>query len=138
MTAFFADTFYWISLTSPEDAAHSTAAAFDLSKQGAALVTTEEVLTEFLTFFGNKGPFLRMGAVAVVRSILRDQTIRVLPQTHETFLTGFEIYAARPDKGYSLTDCISMETMRREGFIEALTNDRHLEQEGFRAIFRDS
>ena len=30
-----------------------------------------------------------------------------------------------------------MQTMRREGLIEALTNDRHFEQEGFRALFRD-
>jgi predicted nucleic acid-binding protein len=42
----------------------------------------------------------------------------------------------RPDKGYSLTDCISMGTMRREAITEVLTNDRHFEQEGFRALFR--
>jgi len=29
-----------------------------------------------------------------------------------------------------------METMRKEGLTEALTNDRHFEQEGFRALFR--
>ncbi len=31
-----------------------------------------------------------------------------------------------------------MQTMRREGLTEALTNDRHFEQEGFQALFRDS
>jgi len=31
-----------------------------------------------------------------------------------------------------------MLTMRREGLTVALTNDRHFEQEGFRALFRDS
>jgi len=31
-----------------------------------------------------------------------------------------------------------MQTMREEGLTEALTNDRHFEQEGFRALFRDS
>jgi predicted nucleic acid-binding protein len=29
-----------------------------------------------------------------------------------------------------------MQTMRREGLTEALTNDRHFEQEGFNALFR--
>ncbi len=53
------------------------------------------------------------------------------------FLSGFDLYRARPDKGYSLTDCISMQIMRREGLTDALTNDRHFEQEGFRALFRD-
>jgi predicted nucleic acid-binding protein len=31
-----------------------------------------------------------------------------------------------------------MQTMRHEGLTEALTNDRHFEQEGFHALFRDS
>jgi predicted nucleic acid-binding protein len=29
-----------------------------------------------------------------------------------------------------------MQTMRREGLTEVLTNDRHFEQEGFHALFR--
>jgi predicted nucleic acid-binding protein len=41
------------------------------------------------------------------------------------------------DKGYRLTDCISMQTMHREGLTDILTNDKHFEQEGFRAPFRD-
>ena len=45
------------------------------------------------------------------------------------------MYKARPDKGYSLTDCISMNTMRAEGMAEVLTNDVHFRQEGFRALF---
>jgi predicted nucleic acid-binding protein len=31
-----------------------------------------------------------------------------------------------------------MQTMRKEGLTEVLTNDEHFEQEGFRALFRDS
>jgi predicted nucleic acid-binding protein len=62
----------------------------------------------------------------------------VIPQSHESFLAGLDLYRARPDKGYSLTDCVSMQAMRREGLRDALTNDRHFEQEGFRALFRDS
>ena len=63
-------------------------------------------------------------------------TVLVVPQGRESFLAGLELYRARPDKGYSLVDCISMYTMRQEGITEALTNDRHFEQEGFRALFR--
>jgi predicted nucleic acid-binding protein len=50
--------------------------------------------------------------------------------------SGLALYQVRPDKGYSLTDCISMQTMRREGMTDALTSDWHFEQEGFRALFR--
>jgi uncharacterized protein len=81
-----------------------------------------------------------------VRGILVASTVSVVPQSHESFLDGLSLYESRPDKGYSLTDCIiirrswriSMQAMRRERLSEALTNDRHFEQEGFRALFRDS
>jgi predicted nucleic acid-binding protein len=56
----------------------------------------------------------------------------------DCFYPEMALCEARPDKGYSLVDCISMQTMRTEGLTEALTNDRHFEQEGFRAPFRDS
>jgi uncharacterized protein len=62
--------------------------------------------------------------------------IRLIPQSHDTFRAGLALYRARPDKGYSLTDCISMQTMLREGLTVVLTNDGHFEQEGFRALFR--
>jgi predicted nucleic acid-binding protein len=45
------------------------------------------------------------------------------------------LYEQRPDKAYSLTDCISMQVMRREGLTEVLTNDHHFIQEGFRVLF---
>ena len=41
---------------------------------------------------------------------------------------------ARPDKTYSLCDAISFVLMRRQGIQEALTTDRHFEQEGFRKL----
>ena len=62
----------------------------------------------------------------------------MIPQTRSSLLSGMALYGARPDKAYSLTDCISMQTMRREGLTDVLTNDRHFEQEGFRALFRDA
>ena len=62
-------------------------------------------------------------------------TITIHRQSRATFLTGLALYEARPDKGYSLTDCISMETMRQEGITEILTHDNHFTQEGF-AILR--
>jgi predicted nucleic acid-binding protein len=70
--------------------------------------------------------------------ILASSVIRVIPQSRESFLAGLQLYRACPDKGYSLVDCISMQTMRKEGLTEVLTNDWHFEQEGFRALFRDS
>jgi len=67
---------------------------------------------------------------------LRIEKVRVIPQSHDSFLSGMALYGARLDKGYSLTDCVSMAAMRREGLSDVLTNDKHFEQEGFRALFR--
>jgi len=133
----FADTAYWIALTNPEDQHARDVLRFDDLFAGGSVYTTEEVLAELLTFFAGD-LWLRSRAVETVREILSDPAVHIIPQSHESFVSGFDLYAARPDKGYSLTDCISMQTMRREGLTEALTNDRHFEQEGFRALFRDS
>jgi hypothetical protein len=51
----FADTFYWIALANPTDAFHHAAKTFDLKWPNAALVTTDEVLSEFLNYFADKG-----------------------------------------------------------------------------------
>ena len=136
MKAVFADTFYWVALTNPDDTRYRDAMAFDRVLANATVVTTDEVLSEFLTFFA-AGPWGRGRAVATVQRLLVHPGIRIVPQSRASFLAGLELYRARPDKGYSLTDCISMQTMRREGLTEALTNDRHFEQEGFRALFRE-
>jgi hypothetical protein len=47
-----------------------------------------------------------------------------------------ELYAERPDKGWSLTDCIFFVVMRQQGIIQALTGDHHFEQAGFSALLK--
>jgi predicted nucleic acid-binding protein len=138
MKAFFADTFYWIAFTNIQDKAHEKAKAFTLSVTPGMIVTTEEVLTEYLNYFGGWGTRFRRKATVNVQNLRDSQTVEVVPQTAASFLAGLDLYRARPDKGYSLTDCISMQTMRNEGITDALTNDVHFEQEGFRALFRDA
>jgi predicted nucleic acid-binding protein len=134
--AVFANTFYWVALANPGDSRYQDAGALDDALANSRIFTTDEVLAEFLTFFA-ADPWLRKRAAETVRALLCDPDIRVIPQSRESFLAGLDLYAARPDKGYSLADCISMDAMHREGLTEVLTNDRHFEQEGFRALFRD-
>lgn len=137
MKPLFADTFYWIAVTNPKDSEHQRVMDFDRALGTRTIVTTDEVLTEFLAFCASDSQ-LRVAAAHVVQDILASEDVRTLPQTHRSFLGSLELYRTRLDKAYSLTDCISMQTMRREGLTEVLTNDRHFEQEGFRALFRDS
>jgi len=137
MTALFADTFYWVALADFSDSAHQRALAITAERSASAIITTDEVLGEYLTFFASASGTLRRRAATSVQRILANPVIRVIPQSRASFLAGLDLYTQRPDKGYSLVDCISMQTMRKEGLTEALTNDRHFEQEGFRALFRD-
>jgi uncharacterized protein len=136
MNAVFADTFFWIAFTNVQDEAHERAKAYTRSTTIGTICTTEEVLTEYLNYFAGWGVNLRHKAALNVQNILDTPTVRVIDQTSSSFLTGLALYRARLDKGYSLTDCISMETMRSEGITDVLTNDGHFAQEGFRAIFR--
>jgi predicted nucleic acid-binding protein len=50
------------------------------------------------------------------------------------FDAGLELYSRRPDKEWSLTDCISFVVMEEHGLTEALTTDHHFEQAGFTAL----
>lgn len=137
MTKVFADTFYWVALTNRDDQWHQRVTAFSSTLGSAQIFTIDEVFVEFLAYFGTFGPLLRAKAAAVVRSAQSNPRMLVLPQTRDSFMQGLALYEARSDKGYSLTDCISMSHMRREGIQDVLTHDEHFVQEGFRALFRD-
>ncbi len=136
MQVVFADTFYWIALTNTDDLIHQQALSLSRTLGSARLITTEEVLDEYLAYFSGARRSVREHAGTMVASLIDNRKITVIPQSHESFMAGLKLYRARPDKGYSLTDCISMETMTREELTDVLTNDRHFEQEGFRALFR--
>jgi predicted nucleic acid-binding protein len=114
---------------------HVTAQSFTSS---SAVCTTEEVLTEYLNYFAAWGPNFRRKASMNVQIMRETSTVQIVQQTPASFSAGFELYQARLDKGYSLTDCISMEIMRKKGIADVLTNDAHFEQEGFHALFRRS
>lgn len=96
-----------------------------------SLVTTDEVLSEFLAFFAARGMYWRREAVKVVRKICNHSQIEVIPQSRASFLSGLALYENRLDKDFSLADCISMAVMRERGISEVLTHDHHFEQEGF-------
>ena len=135
MPWYFVDTFYWVALSDPRDQWHARVLAFSRSLSDYHLYTVDEVLAEYLTFYSASRPHVRADAVQTVRDILRDPHITVMPQSHASFLDAFALYASRLDKQYSLTDCVAMQAMRREGLTDVLTNDHHFTQEGLHILF---
>lgn len=134
MRLVFADTLYWVATAWPRDPWHTLAREARERLGSVQLVTTEEVLTEFLNTMAGAGPFARRQAVGIVHDIQTDEGVTVLPQSHASFLAGLDLYERRPDKAYSLVDCVSMVAMRERGMADALTNDHHFAQEGFHAL----
>ena len=59
--------------------------------------------------------------------------MEVVPASADWLNTGVNLFAARPDQTWSLTDCISFSVMTQRNLTDALTADRHFEQAGFRA-----
>ena len=135
MRMLFVDTFFWVASINPRDSWYSQVNETFNSIQPCILVTTEEVLTELLNFYSSAGRQLRQRAIGLVEEILASPDIEVMPQTHQSFLEGVSLYGRRLDKGYSLPDCISMNTMRQLNITEALTRDKHFAQEGFTILF---
>jgi uncharacterized protein len=98
-----------------------------------SLVTTEAVLIEVLAAFSDRGAFFRQKTIEFLRSAQVQLDVEI-ELTHDLFEAGVHLYEQRPDKEYSLVDCISMVVMRERGILEVLTHDHHFEQEGFRLL----
>jgi predicted nucleic acid-binding protein len=135
MKAVFADSHYWIARVKPGDQWADAAKAARSSLGDVIIVTTDEVLTEFLTAL-SRGDRMRKQAAKMVRAIMGNPNVRVIPQTRDSFLKGLALYENRSDKEYSLTDCISMNVMRTESLVEVLTHDHHFEQEEFTVLIK--
>ncbi|MCI0457911.1 MAG: PIN domain-containing protein [Gemmataceae bacterium] len=133
MNAVFADTFYFIALLSTSDEGHAQAVEWTRQFTGR-IVTTEWVLTELADGLATSRQ--RTQFEATRRKLLTGVSTEVVPLDRALYEQGVALYVARPDKEWSLTDCISFVVMQQEGIYEALTGDHHFEQAGFVALLK--
>lgn len=129
MRRYFADTWFFLAILDRRDSHHARARRLSLTISDALLVTHDAVLSEVLAHFADDGVHSRARTVEAVRYALR--TYDVLPSDRPLFLAALDRYAARPDKEYSLVDCMSMIVMEQRGIRHVLSNDHHFEQAGF-------
>jgi hypothetical protein len=133
MNRTFADSFYFFAVLNPTDGAHQRALEF-ATRHEEPIVTTAWVLTELadgLAVTTHRAAFSRL-----VARLKADPENEIVPPTEELMARGIELYDARPDKQWSLTDCISFLVMQERQISEALTGDHHFEQAGFRALLK--
>src|SRR5216684_9216127 len=118
----FADSFYFFALANPNDPAHARAHAFTKSYLGR-LITTGWVLTEVGD--GWAKPIHHRAFLSALFAELRaNPDVRIVPCTDQLLQEGIDFFDQRPDKEWSLTDCISFVVMHKEGITEALTGDK--------------
>ena len=128
----FADTFALLAWLNPRDAMHPEVSNY-LDGFTGRLLTTEWVLMEVADALS--APEIRSTTVGFLKAVRSDPFFEVVGYDPEVYQAGFQLFANRQDKAWSLTDCISFQVMNDHGLSEALTADRHFEQAGFRAVF---
>src|SRR5439155_26181996 len=122
MTPVFADTFFFLALINRRDAAHAKAVAV-ATVQTRPLITTAWVLTELADGLATTPD--RHLFQTILADLEQEPRATVVPPTQELFDRGVRLYVARPDKEWSLTDCISFLVMEERNITEALTADHH-------------
>ena len=131
MTRIFADSYFFFAILNPRDPAHAKAMDFSRRNRGP-LVTTAWVLTELAD--GLASTPRRQTFRQVMEDIQAHRANLIVSASAELFGKGVDLYNARPDKQWSLTDCISFIVMSEQRITDALTADHHFEQAGFTAL----
>ena len=127
----FADTSFWIALVIKQDQYHAKAQAWS-QRVGGRIFTTASVLLETANALAR--PSWRAHAVALIDHLLARPDVVVQELIPDHWQLGWDLYRNRPDKAWSLTDCISFLVMQEQKLTDALSADEHFRQAGFRAI----
>ncbi len=133
MAPVFADTAYYLALLNPRDALHPRSL-----EQSRALIspvlTTAWVVQELAD--GLSSPKSRGAFLSFLETLEADENTTLIEPDPALWRRGLALYRTRPDKAWSLTDCISFIVLTDHGLTDALTGDHHFEQAGFRALSR--
>jgi predicted nucleic acid-binding protein len=131
MREVFADTYYFVALLNDKDSAHSKVVDFS-NRYSGQIVTTEWVLVELGDAFCRS--HWRPTFLSTLERLHESSQITVVEATHSCFERAVRLFASRPDKNWSLTDCTSFLVMEDRSISEALTADQHFAQAGFAVL----
>lgn len=131
MKRLFVDTSGWLAIVNSGDALYAVASKIYRQRfvAGWHFTTHSGVMLEV----GNSMSAVRSRKLAVQlkETLGTSARMNVVPVTEELYEAGWQFYAARPDKDWSIVDCISFVLMQERGLTEAFTADHHFEQAGF-------
>lgn len=99
------------------------------------MLTHNYVLAELVALAMVRG-FSRSTVLSYIFELLRNSDVQVVWIDEPLHREAMNLLLERKDKTYSLCDSVSFVLMRRQGIMEALTTDKHFEQEGFVRLLR--
>jgi predicted nucleic acid-binding protein len=130
----FIDTGYLISALDPSDRFHNRAVAWGQVLTRQPQVTSTAVVLELFNYFS--GTYRRPYLASALQTLLASPGFDLVHVDRDLWDRGLALFDARPDKHWSLTDCISFTLMTDRGITRALAYDHHFEQAGFEALLR--
>ena len=96
-------------------------------------LTHSDVLAEFIAL-ANARRLPRGAALTFVIDLVANPDIETVWVDEALHRQALALLIVRQDKTYSLCDAVSFVLMRQRHLTEALTTDRHFEQEGFQRL----
>lgn len=133
----FLDTAYAIALASRNDQLHHVALnlADELQLAKTRLITTRAIMMEIGNALSKQR--FRSTAVRLLQSLDNDPNVEIIPFSDQLYIKAYTLFCERPDKEWGLIDCVSFIVMKELAITEALTNDDHYRQAGFRVLMRE-
>jgi uncharacterized protein len=98
-------------------------------------LTHSYIISEYVAL-ANARRFPRLPALTFVVDLLDNPDIEVVWVDESLHREAVDLLLARQDKSYSLCDSVSFILMRQRGIANALTTDKHFEQEGFNRLLK--
>jgi predicted nucleic acid-binding protein len=111
-----------------DEVQHEDAVTF--FKSAPLRLTHNYVLAEFVPLCQVRG-LQRVATLAFVTELISNPHVEIVWVDESLHRTALVLLQERLDKTYSLCDAVSFVLMRRRGITDALTTDRHFEQEGY-------
>jgi predicted nucleic acid-binding protein len=93
-------------------------------------LTHNYVLAELVALALVRG-FSRSIVLSYSLELINNSNVQIVWVDEPLHREAINLLLARQDKTYSLCDAVSFVLMRKQGIMEALTTDKHFEQEGF-------
>lgn len=133
MSLRLADAALFVAVLNRRDRFHPWASDYYLRTRDRLLVPPP-VLVEVGNYFSESAA--RPHVISFLRRVQNDPRTDCISLDPGLLQEGMDFYAARPDKEWGLTDCISFVLMHKTGIQEAVTTDHHFEQAGFTILMK--